>query len=76
MKVAVFPSRLMGGDVTCWYCQHQRAFVLEYGVEYCTPDGWHSAKATCAYPAGDSKQVQAMLLDAIDLARKPLQDRS
>ena len=73
VKVAVFSSQYLGGDVGLWYCPHSSSYELRYDV--CSPDGLRSAVAVASYGAGDRDQVAGMLLDAIDIARTPLLDR-
>lgn len=76
MKVAVFPSQHLGGEVELWYCPHGRRYELRYAVQFRTPcGGVCGASALCAYDAGDGSQVVDLMLDAIDIARTPLLDR-
>ena len=76
MKVATFSSRYHGGDVGLWYCPHSHSYELRYGVAFCSPDGLCSAIAVASYSASDNAQVAALMLDAIDIARTPLMERS
>lgn len=76
MKVATFNSRYHGGEVGLWYCPHSSAYELRYNVAFHSPDGLCSAIAVAAYSAGDNAQVAFLMLDAIDIARTPLVDRS
>lgn len=75
MKVAVFPSQHLGGDVELWYCSHGQAYRLKYDVAFCSPDGLCLAVALVSYSATDCGQVVDMLVDAIDIAGTPLLDR-
>ena len=75
MKVAVFPSQHLGGDVELWYCSHSQSYRLKYDVAFYSPDGLHSAVALTSYSATDYDQVVDVLVDAIDIARTPLLDR-
>lgn len=76
MKVAVFPSQHLGGDVELWYCSHSQSYVLKYDVAFYSPDSLCSAVASASYSATDYDQVVDVLVDAIDIARTPLMDRS
>lgn len=75
MKVAVFPSQHLGGDVELWYCPHSSAYELRYDVAFYSPDGLCSAIGLSSYSASDNVQVAALMLDAINIARTPLLDR-
>ena len=75
MKVAVFPSQHLGGDVELWYCHHSQSYWLKYDVTFCSPDGLCSAVALASYSATDYDQVVDVLVDAIDIARTPLLER-
>lgn len=75
MKVAVFPSQHLGGEVELWYCPHARSYELRYGVAFCSLGGLCSASALASYDAGDGSQVVDLMLDAIDIANTPLLDR-
>lgn len=75
MKVAVFSSQYLGGEVELWYCPHSSSYELRYDMEFCSPDGLCSAVAVVSYGAGDNAQVAALVLDAVDIARTPLLDR-
>lgn len=76
MKVATFSSRFVGGNVELWYCPHGQRYELRYAVRFRTQAGFYNATALCAYDAGDCSQVVDLMLDAIDIARTPLLDRS
>lgn len=76
MKVAVFPSQFVGGNVELWYCPHGQRYELRYTVRFCTLVGFCNVAALCAYDAGDGGQVVDLMLDAIDIARTPLLDRN
>ena len=75
MKVAVFPSQHLGGDVELWYCPHSRSYMLKYDVAFCSPNGLCLATASASYSATDYDQVVDVLVDAIDIANTPLLDR-
>ena len=75
MKVAVFPSQHLGGDVELWYCLHSQSYILKYDVAFYSPDGLCLATASVSYSATDYDQVVDVLVDAIDVARTPLLDR-
>lgn len=75
MKVAVFPSQFVGGDVELWYCPHSSSYELRYDIAFYSPDGLCSAVARVSYSATDCDQVVDVLIDAIDTARTPLLDR-
>lgn len=75
MKVAVFPSQHLGGDVELWYCPCCEAYELKYDVAFYSPDGLCSAVALASYSATDYDQVVDVLVDAIDIARTALLDR-
>ena len=76
MKVAMFFSQFVGGNVELWYCPHGQRYELRYAVRFCTLAGVCNATALCAYDAGDGSQVVDLMLDAIDIARTPLLDRN
>lgn len=76
MKIATFNSRYHGGEVGLWYCPHSSAYELRYNVAFYSPDGLCSAIAVASYSASDNAQVAALVLDAIDIARTPLMERS
>lgn len=75
VKVAVFPSQHLGGDVELWYCSHSQSYRLKYDVAFYSPDGLCLATASASYSATDYDQVVDVLVDAIDIARTPLLDR-
>lgn len=67
-KVALFYSPHMAGNVKVEYCPHQEMLVLKYRVE----DGM---EACCCYDVTSPDEVGSMVLDAIDLAARPLKER-
>lgn len=75
MKVAVFPSQFVGGNVELWYCSHGQRYELRYAVRFRSLVGFYNATALCSYDAGNGSQVVDLMLDAIDIARTPLLDR-
>ena len=76
INVAVFVSPFVGGGVRLRYCPHGHRYELRYAVGFRTPTGFSDFMASCAYDAADSSQVAALVLDAVDIASKPLKDRS
>lgn len=75
MKVAIFPSQHLGGDVELWYCPHSHSYELRYDVAFYSPDGLCSASASSSYDAGNGNQVVDLMLDAIHIAHTPLLER-
>lgn len=69
VKIAVFYSPHMLGDVRLEYCSHQQMYVLRYRVE---GGVWSSY----CYDVTKPSEMRCLLLDAVDLAAKPLKDRS
>ena len=76
MRVATFSSKYQGGGVVLWYCPHNHLYELRYTVRFRTPGGFSDASAWCAYDAANSSQIADLMLDAIDIARTPLMERS
>lgn len=76
MNVAVFASPFVGGGVRLLYCPHGHRYEIRYAVGFRTSTGFSDFTASCAYNAADSSQVAALMLDAIDIARTPLMERS
>ena len=76
-KVATFHSPHMHGDVRLYWCPHHSVFRLEYELEFETlPNGRPEvAGASCSYDVTVAGEMQAMLLDAVDLAAKSLKER-
>ena len=74
-KVAVFPSRYIGGDVVLWYCMASQAYYLKYEIEYYTPDGLCGNVRSLSYDARDYDQVVDIIKDAIILTDTPLKKR-
>ena len=75
MKVAVFSSQHLGGEVELWYCPHSHSYELKYDIAFYSPDGLCSASALFSYDAGSGSQVVDLMLDAIHIARTPLLER-
>ena len=75
MKVAVFPSQHLGGEVELWYCPHSSSYELRYDIAFYSPDGLCSAIGVSSYSASDNTQVAALVLDAINIAHTPLLER-
>lgn len=75
IKVGKFDSPHMGGGVRVEYCTHQHLFYLTYNVQFYTPDGLTESVARCGYDPTKSNEMRAMVLDAMDIAAKPLKDR-
>lgn len=69
LKVATFFSPHMAGDVKLEYCWHQQMYVLRYRVE-------GGVWSYCCYDVTKPREMRDLLLDAVDLAVKPLKDRS
>ena len=75
IRVGKFNSPHMEGDVRVEYCTHQQLFYLVYDVEFYTPDGLTRGVARCGYDSTKASEMRAMVLDAMDIAAKPLGDR-
>lgn len=76
-KIATFHSSHMHGDVRLYYCPHHCLFRLEYELEleilfHGKPE---IVGTSSTYDVTCAREVQAMVLDAIDLAVKPLKER-
>lgn len=76
IRVGKFNSPHMGGDVRVEYCTHQHLFYLTYGVESRTPVGLTKGVARCGYDPTKSNEMRAMVLDAMDIAAKSLEERN
>lgn len=68
VKIAVFYSPHMAGDVRCEYCPHQQMLVLRYR----TGDG---VKSSCFYDVTKPSEMRSMVLDAIGLAAESVERR-
>lgn len=68
VKVAVFHSPHMSGDVRLTYCPHQQMYVLHYRASGCVP-------SYCCYDATKPSEVRDLLLDAVGIAVRPLRER-
>lgn len=75
IRVGKFNSPHMGGDVRIEYCTHQQLFYLVYDVESYTLGGLIKGTARCGYDPTRANEMRAMVLDAMDIAAKPLRDR-
>lgn len=75
IRVGKFNSPHMNGDVRIEYCTHQQLFYLAYNVEFHTPVGLTRGVARCGYDLTKANEMRAMVLDAMDIASKPLKDR-
>lgn len=75
IRVGRFNSSHMGGDVRIEYCTHQHLFYLTYDVEFRTPIGLTRGVSRCGYDPTKANEMRAMVLDAMDIAAKPLEDR-
>ena len=73
--VGKFNSPHVRGDVRIEYCTHQHLFYLTYGVEFRTPVGLTEGVARCGYDPTKASEMRAMVLDAMDIAAKPLKER-
>lgn len=67
VKIAVFYSPHLAGDVKVKYCSHREMLVLEYH----TKDG----VMACDYDITKPSEMRDMLLDAIALAAAPVEGR-
>lgn len=67
VKVAVFHSPHLAGDVKVKYCSHREMLVLEYR----TKDG----VMACDYDITKPSEMRDLLLDAIALAAAPVGGR-
>lgn len=67
-KVAVFYSPHMAGDVRVEYCSHSRMLVLKYRTKC-------GVLSCCCYDVTKPSEMRSMVLDAIDLAARPLKER-
>jgi hypothetical protein len=76
MKIAKFLSQYQDGVVELWYCLHDHSYQLRYGVGFRSQNGGYFTVATASYDASDNAQVASLMLDAIDIARTPLLERS
>lgn len=72
IRVGKFNSPHMNGDVRIEYCAHQQLFYLTYNVAV----GLTGGVARCGYDPTKANEMRAMVLDAIDIARTPLMERS
>ena len=68
VRVGKFYSPYIGGDVRVEYCAHQHLFYLEYSLT--------EGVALCGYNPTKANEMRAMVLDAMDIASKPLKDRN
>lgn len=75
IRVGKFNSPHMNGDVRIEYCAHQQLFYLAYNVEFHTLVGLTGGVARCGYDPTKANEMRAMVLDAMDIAAKPLKDR-
>ena len=66
-KIAVFYSPHMAGDVKVEYCPHQQMLALRYHAK--------AGVAACLYDVTKPSEMRSMVLDAIDLAARPLEER-
>lgn len=67
-KVATFHSPHMAGDVRIEYCDHSQMLVLKYHTE--------CGVLSHQYDVTKPSEMRDLMLDAIDLAARPLKDRS
>lgn len=77
MRVAVFLSRFVDGDVELWYsprnCRYDLRYVVRFRPYGC---GVRSELTSCSYDAGDYGESAGMIVDAITIAATPLLRRS
>ena len=76
VRLGKFESPYMRGDVRIEYCAHQHSLYLVYNVERCSLAGLSRGAVRCGYNPTKSDEMRALVLDAIDIAAKPLKDRS
>lgn len=67
IRVGKFNSPHMNGDVRIEYCTHQHLFYLAYNLT--------GGVARCGYDPAKANEMRAMVLDAMDIAAKPLKER-
>lgn len=77
MRVAVFPSRFVDGDVELWYSPRNYRYDLRYVVKYRSYGcGTRSRLVSCSYDAGDYRESAVMIVDAIGIAATSLLHRN
>lgn len=76
VRLGKFESPHMAGDVRIEYCAHQHLLYLVYNVGQRSLAGWSRVVARCSYDPTKMDEMRALVLDAIDIAAKPLKDRS
>lgn len=67
IRVGKFDSPHMDGDVCVEYCTHRHLFYLSYDLT--------TGIARCGYDPTSANEMRAMVLDAVDIASTPLEDR-
>lgn len=70
--VASFHSPYRHGEVRLWYCPHNNVYRCAYEIG----EGGAKLGAQFCTPAAMYDEVAAMILDAMDIARMPLDRRS
>lgn len=68
VKIAVFYSPHIAGNVRCEYCPHQQMLVLRYR----TGSG---VMSSCYYDVTKPSEMRSMVLDAISLAAESVERR-
>lgn len=68
IRVGKFNSPHMGGDVRIEYCTHQQLFYLAYSLT--------AGVARCGYDPAKANEMRAMVLDAMNIADTPLNERN
>lgn len=68
IHVGKFNSPHMGGDVRIEYCTHQHLFYFVYSLT--------AGVARCGYDPTKANEMRAMMLDAMDIAATPLNERN
>lgn len=68
VKIAVFYSPHIAGNVRCEYCPHQQMLVLRYR----TGGG---VMSSCYYDVTKPSEMRSMVLDAISLAAESVERR-
>ena len=72
MNIAVFASPFESGGVRLWYCPHSDMYRCVYKIV----DNGAKLEAQFCVPAVLYNEVAAMIMDAMDIARTPLNRRS
>lgn len=68
VKVGVFYSPHTAGDVRVEYCSHRQMLVLRYRTKT-------GGMVSCDYDVTKPSEMRWLVLDAIDLAARPVGER-